>query len=180
MRVSIAVLLAGLLVACGPTTPRGEFGGYRPPFKHLRLAGGDSLTVYRVKRWTFTDGSAPALQLEYEPALAMGDTVQLRLLAERLWPAFRPYVEAMHLTTAIFTATHLETGGNVVPSAWMRHSFGFIAKRDSSGVWHWNGDEHLLPTSPTPDGAGIFEANGEPLDLSICAPAEACQQPNVR
>lgn len=161
IRAALHLLGAALILGCEPPAPRSQFGDYRPPFKHLRFASGDSVPVYRVKYWTFSDGEAPALQLEYEPPVALSDTAALRDFARKLWPLFEPYVDSLHLTGAILTATHLEVyrGGEAQVSR--TESFGFTATRDPAGGWHLTDDPRPLP--PPGKLGAIFEANGVPF-----------------
>lgn len=155
------LLGAALILGCEPPAHHSQFGDYRPPFKHLRFDNGDSVTVYRVKYWTFSDGESPALQLEYEPPVALSDTAALRDFARQVWPLFEPYVDSLHLTGAILTATHLEVyrGGEAQVSR--TQSFGFTAKQDTAGVWRLTDDPRPLP-APGRLGA-IVEANGAPF-----------------
>lgn len=124
--------------------------------------------MYRVKRWTFTDGAPPALQLEYAPPISVDDTAGLRQLAHRIWPAFAPYVESAGLRGAILTATNIDWHGNrsVAYTAQMR-SFGLIAHRDSLGAWRLEGHAAPLPPAETGGEPRIFEATGAPLQLNF-------------
>jgi len=161
IRCTLQLLGAALIIGCEPPPPQSQFGEYHPPFKHLRFATGDSVTVYRVKYWTFSDGEPPALQLEYEPLVPVSDTAALRDFARQVWPLFEPYVDSLHLTGAILTATHLEVyrGGEAQLSR--TRSFGFTANRDTTGVWHLTDDPRPLP--PPGKFGAIFEANGAPF-----------------
>jgi hypothetical protein len=161
IRPVLQLLVAALILGCEPPAPQSQFGEYRPPFKHLRFGSGDSVTVYRVKYWTFSSGESPALQLEYEPPVPVSDTAALRSFAREVWPLFEPYVDSLHLTNAILTATHLQVykGGQAQVSR--TQSFGFTANRDTMGVWRLTDDPRPLP-APESHGA-IFEANGVPF-----------------
>jgi len=145
----------------------GQFGPYHARNKQLRLADGDTFTVYRVKYWTFDDGSAPALQLEFASPVPVSDTAGVRRAAERIWPAFAPYVEGQRLRAGILTATNLEKVGG--PGAWATRAvyFGLVARRDSAGTWRFDGHPEALPT-PAPGGeAGeILEADGQPFRMA--------------
>ena len=158
IRGALQLLGAALMLGCEPPAPPSQFGDYRPPYKHLRFSSGDSVTVYRVKYWTFSNGDSPALQLEYEPPVPMSDTAVLRDVARQVWPFFEPYVDSLHLTGAILTATHLEVyrGGEAQVSR--TRSYGFTAKRDTGGVWRLTDDPRPLP--PPEKVGAIFEANG--------------------
>ena len=170
MRLVVAVAAAVGASACEPAAPRSQFGEYRPPFKQLRLPGGDTLTVYRVKLWTFDDGSPTALQIEYEPPFAVDDTVAAHLLARHVWPAIAPYLDTLRLNGAILTATNLRRQDAAGAWAATVKSFGIIAKRDSLvGTWHIEGD--TIPVrgdggdGTGKAGGGVFERNGAPLVL---------------
>ena len=163
------VLALGLAVApsacmCGaPMEPFGQFGPYHEHNQQIVLQDGTAFTVYRVKHWTFKDGSPPALQLEYASPVPVADTAGVRRTAERIWPAFAQYVEARHLDNAIVTATNLELTGH--PGAWFArtHHFGLIAERDSAGRWHFQGHDETLAPPDTSGASGIVEADGKPL-----------------
>ncbi len=166
MRRRNVVLLACLVgvLGCGRSQPQGHFGAYRrTDNKILRLASGDTFTVYRVKYWLLRDGSPPALQLEYAPPFPVSDTARLHALTYRLWPAFAPYVRAADTRVAILTATNLVWRGNALAWRATFNHFGLIAERDSAGTWRLNGERFPLP--PAEEGAPprIFEASGKPL-----------------
>jgi len=157
--------LVALLLAASPLLaqePMGQFGPYLWHNKQLRLPSGDTVTVYRVKLWQFTDGNPPALQFEYEPPFSVTDTARVRKELVRLWPAFAPYVEALHLTGAIVTATNLKRHGRP-PLPWTAtfHSFGLVLQRGADGVWRPKGKSGpSLPKSLGKDVFCIFEADG--------------------
>jgi hypothetical protein len=167
MRIRNLLAVALLCVACEPAPPQGQFGTYPKHTKQLRLASGDTFTVYRVKHWTFNDGTPPALQLEYEPPFSVDDTVRLRHLAYRIWPAFAPYVEKVGLTGAILTATNLRTKRSGLASASRVQSYGLIVHRDSLGIWRIVGDPSPLPPAETMGEPRIFEASGDPLLMKL-------------
>ena len=159
-------LLAACVLAGHPVTaqePTGQFGPYHWRNKQLRLPDGDTLTVYRVKLWQFSDGSSSALQLEYEPAFDVSDTARLHADLRRVWPAFAPYVEALHLTGAIVTATNLKRHGRP-PLPWTAtfESWGFVLDRGTDSVWRVEGERlgEALPKSLGPNVFRIFEADG--------------------
>jgi hypothetical protein len=160
------ILVCILLWACVASEPAGQFGVYHEHNKRIYLPDGDTLTVYRVKLWEFKDGSPPALQLEYASPVPLSDTVALRRLAERIWPAFVPYVEEARVTTAILTATQLEKVGG--PGAWAArtHSFGIVAEHDTGSVWRVRHSRELLPSREQGGKGRIAEADGRPLVLS--------------
>jgi hypothetical protein len=175
--IRFSLLLA--LGACFPFTPLtcrrrvdvGQFGPYIEPFKLIRLPSGDTLTVYRVKYWTFTNGDPSALQLEYQTRVAIDDTAAVRTEAMRLWPVFRPYVEEAGTSTAFLTAAdrHAATAG--AAHLMVTHYFGTVLSRDSVGMWR---SKHGSATWPDPlpiggtieDGVGIFERSGQPLVMA--------------
>ena len=152
----------------GPAGDVGQFGGYAGPFKFIRLPSGDTLTVYRVKYWTFTDNAPPALQLEYQTRVSIADTAAIRGEVLRLWPVFQPYVERAGFGSAILTATDREVkGGATGHLSSMRH-YGTVIARDSAGSWRIVTDGTTLPSVPhdsshATTGVGIFERNGQPL-----------------
>jgi len=155
-----------LLVGCGPCSPMGQFGLYRAPFKSLSLPDGRHLVVYRVKSWTFTDGSPPALQIEYEAPFPLGDSAQARALARDVWPLFSPYVEGDGMRVAIMTATNLKArsyAGLYCSSHF--DSFGSVAVKDSSGVWHFEGDRKSLPPPDPNATSSIIDVDGRPMPI---------------
>jgi hypothetical protein len=159
----ILVLLAG--IACGRSRPAGRYGEYFFDNKQLHLASGEAYPVYRVKYWTFQDGSVFALQLEFEPPFAISDTARLRLLAHKIWPAFGPYVEGLQLNAAILTATNLRRRGpRHAWTATMRH-FGFTVRRDSTGQWRLDGHSDPLPSVELDGPPRVLEATGQPLTV---------------
>lgn len=167
---TLCLILTMLTLACAgePPPPQGQFGTYHRDNKLLRLASGDTFTVYRVKRWTFNDGAPPALQFEYAPPISVDDTAGLRQLAYRMWPAFAPYVESLGLRGAILIATNINWQGSrsVAYTAQMR-SFGLVAHRDSLGVWRLDGHAAPLPPAESGGEPRIFEATGAQLRMNL-------------
>ena len=133
--IFVAVLFVLPTLAAGQE-PQGQFGPYHWENLQLRLPDGDTLPVYRVKLWQFGSGQPPALQLEYEPPLSVADTNGVRRLLNRVWPAFAPYVQALHLTSAIVTATNLVRHG-APPLPWTAtfNSYGYVLVQGSDGGW---------------------------------------------
>jgi hypothetical protein len=156
----------GFCPAAAPSVPAGQFGPYSDLNKQLQLASGETFVVYRVKRWTFGDGSPPSLQLEYASPVPVSDSATIRQIGERIWPAFAPYVEAAGLQSAILTATNLEKVGGT--GAWMTrtHHFGLIARRDSLGIWSFQGHAEALPPAERDAIPRIFEPSGVPLPIA--------------
>lgn len=155
------------MVACGRSEPVSQFGAYHEPTGSLRLPDGRTMPVYRVKPWTFADGSPPALQLEYEPPVDVADSTAARRVARAVWPVFAPYVVVAGTPVAIVTATNLRRRGG--PVAWTAtlHHFGLVARRAPDGRWRFDGDTAALPSGLSefgrPKGPGIFEPDGTPL-----------------
>jgi hypothetical protein len=177
MRRRLAPFLTLLIAACAPfipgscgkSVPVSQFGAYAPPFKRMRLPDGDTLTVYRVKHWTFSEDRKTALQLEFQTRVPLSDTAAIVAQAKRLWPAFAHYVERAQTTGAIITATNLqvrEVGGAFASTT---NSFGIIAVRDSAGRWRAV-DWGPLPEAAPPGDWGIFEADGRPLEITPTPP----------
>lgn len=166
MKPLIAFLAAIALVGCRPSLPRSRFGSYERETKTITLSSGATMKVYRIKYWTFQDGSAPALQLEYEPPFSVADTNAVRRAARELWPSFAPYVEANGLSSAIITATNLQWKG-IWPVAWSAHtrSFTIILMRDSAGEWYADGDTVRFPAADLSSRPSITEASGAPVPL---------------
>ena len=158
------VHVALLVAACGVSVPRGQYGPYvSGQEKHLRLANGQSVVIYRVKYWTFSSGDDPAMQFEYEALDSLSDTVALRRRARELWPAFAPYVESLGLRNGIITATHLNRHG--IPGFWTvttKH-FGLLVHRDSVGTWRFKDDGGDLPPAAPLRGPQIIESTGQPM-----------------
>ena len=126
---------------------------------------GDTIPVYRVKRWAFEDGSPPALQLEYEAPVSVADTTAVRALARRIWPVFAQYVVDQKVPVGILTATNLnQRGTTALWGATIAH-FGLIAVRDSLGVWRLRDSGEVLPA---PDAAAglIAEPDGTPFRMA--------------
>jgi hypothetical protein len=159
LRALLTLTLMSL--ACHSGLPRSQFGEYHRTNRHLVLADGETLTVYRVKTWTFEDGAPPALQIEYEPSFSVADSDAVREEARKLWPAFMPYVEAIHLTRAIVTATNFRLNG-LWPVAWTstNKSYGFVASRDTAGKWTFVGDPSPLPPAESPGIPRILNPDG--------------------
>lgn len=165
-RFAAVALLA--LAACEAPPHRGQFGEYGPTRLLMRLPGGDTVTVYRVKKWTFNSGEPPALQLEYALHGSIDDTAAIRRAAREIWPSFEPYARAAGVGGAILTATELTAPRGPVAVSRNR-SFGMIAVRGPDGVWRFQGDSVPLPAG---DGSGtprIQGADGKPLPFTIAA-----------
>ena len=168
MRLSTLLVpfLIAAMIACERPQPSGQFGAYPKRTKALAFREGDTLAVYRVKRWTFEDGSPPALQLEYEAPTSIADTTAVRALARRIWPVFAQHVVDQKVAVGILTATNLNQRGTAALwGATMAH-FGLIAIRDSLGVWRLQDSGELLPA---PDAAAgfIVEPDGTPFRMTV-------------
>jgi hypothetical protein len=161
-----SIFVCIVVAACVPSEPAGQFGAYHEQNKRLYLPDGDTLTVFRVKLWHFDDGSAPALQVEYASPVPVSDTVALRRLAERIWPAFLPYVEEARVTAAILTATQLEKVGGPGPWLTRTHSYGLIAEHDTGRVWRLRHSRDVLPSREQGGKGRIAEADGSSLRIS--------------
>jgi hypothetical protein len=174
VQFSRAALLATLVCACGPALPQGQFGPYYRHSKHLALASGDTLTVYRVKAWTFSSGEEPALQIEYEAPFPVSDTAAIRREVRLIWPAFAPYLEVNHFTGAIITATNLRIHG-IWPIAWSstHESFGFVADKEANGGWHVESDTTRLPPADASGIPRIIDVTGQPLPFVLPLPPRA-------
>jgi len=62
MNLRLACGLALLMFSgCGTPDAMGEYGPYHIANQWIRVGSGDSLRVFRLKYWVFTDGSKPAL-----------------------------------------------------------------------------------------------------------------------
>lgn len=174
MRQICSTLLLGLASACSPLSPSScgtgvplsQYGAYAPPFKRLQLPDGSSLTVYRVKHWTFTEDSATALQLEFQTLVPITDTLALRSQAATVWPVFARYVEQLGVSHALLTATDLRPDRGSVVSTGTIRSFGIMLVRDSAGVWRYRAGGQLLPPiAQFHSDVGIFEANGKEFQV---------------
>jgi hypothetical protein len=154
-------------LTCGPQPDVSPYGSYAGPFKIMRLASGDTFTVYRVKSWTFTEGGS-ALQLEYQTHVDVDDTVAVKAEAGRVWSVFGWYVDQTTLTSAILTATDRRVAGGDIGHVSRMRSFGVSVTRNSSGKWQQEGESKALPEpvdvgSLSQERVGIFERNGQPL-----------------
>lgn len=162
----LGACLPGFPFSCGSHVPTGQFGNYAGPFTLAKLPDGDTLTVYRVKLWRFGDGAPPALQLEYQTPGRLGDSVAVRAELTRVWPVFVPYVEQLGLRSAIVTASDWQRRGNGMASTSSIRSFGFVAARASDGTWMLVGGGALPAAATLSDEVGIFQRNGQPIDLA--------------
>ena len=164
--------IVGLLAACSPALPQGQFGPYSRQSKHLILPRAETLKVYRVKYWAFTSGEPPAIQLEYEPPFSVSDSAAIRREARLLWPFFVPYLEAHNVTGGIITATNLHISG-VWPIAWTSHneSFGVVADKSTDGHWRFKNDTVSLPAADPSRVPHITGIDGRPLPFTFTYPA---------
>ena len=170
-RSSSAAVVVGLLAACSRNLPQGQFGPYSLKNAHLILSPRESLTVYRVKYWTFRNGTAPALQLEYEPPFSVTDTDAVRREAVRLWPVFGPYVKGMGLSNAIITATNFHLSG-VWPYAWTSNqkSYGVVIEEGPLAHWRFRHDTAELPPMDTTGALAIVDPEGKPAPHNLPGP----------
>jgi hypothetical protein len=146
----IGCVVVVVLGGCEGKPIRSSYGAYPEVPSSVVLASGDTLNVYRVKYWTFSDGGASALQLEYEAPLPIADTAGLRAFALQIWPQFRPYVDSLSLTGAILSATTIIRHRQMVGWRADFQHFGVLLDRDSTGVWSYHGqpvqyDEDAVP-----------------------------------
>ena len=76
-------------------------------------------------------------------------------------------MERLGLRSAILTATNLRRRRflGVSQTAQMRH-FGFIARRDSLGAWHFENHSETLAPAERTGAPRIFEADGTPATIS--------------
>jgi hypothetical protein len=167
-RLGLAAALVGV-AGCNTSPHRSQFGEYGSSNLLLRSASGDTVTVFRVKRWTFDGGEPPAVQLEYALHGPVEDTAGIRRAARRIWPAFEPYVRAAKVQGAILTATHLIQRSGPVRTS-QNQSFGMIALRGSDGLWRFQGDSIALPGGDTSGTPRIYVPGGDPLPFSVVAP----------
>lgn len=124
VRLLVVSLGLFLLPACVPAREEAD---------QLSLESGGAVVVLQRKAWRFTDGSPPALQLVYETNLSLDDSLVLMGEAQEVWKAFMPEVEERGFAAAILTPTRVTRTSSQNAQF---HSYGFIASRDSSGVWH--------------------------------------------
>lgn len=127
----------------------------------LRLANGESLTVYRLKLWHLAADSA--LQIEYSPRFDVSDTQAVKALARRVWPVFRRYVDVVQPSRAVLTATNLQQARQFLTVRTIARHFGMVAQRGHDGVWHFARDTAGLPEASTLPQEGILTAAGEAL-----------------
>lgn len=153
-----------LCAACGePPRPRGQFGPYAEHNMVLRLANGDTFTVYRVKHLRFQSGEPPALQLEFAAHAPTGDTLALRREVRTLWPSYAPYLEAAGVHSAIVTATRLRVRRRGFAWTSRADSYGFTARRGPDGSWYLSGPPGP-PLPPADPGAPpILKPDGQPF-----------------
>lgn len=150
-------------MTCGPAPVVGQFGPYPDEPALLHLARGAVYPVYRIKYWTFENGQAPALQLEYDPLRPVSDSGLVKYYDVAVWPAFAPYVDSAGVDHAIITATHMVRSGVVFRTVRF-NSYGVLAHRDSRGRWKFDGDSVTLPLGDTVRN-GIVQPNGVRLPL---------------
>jgi hypothetical protein len=176
-RRTLAFTAGAVLTGCvGPLTcarspnPSGQFGEYHDANLVLWLPGGDTVTVYRVKYWTFYDGEPPALQLEYASRAPTTDTEAVLAFGRTLWPAFVPYVERMRLTHAVLTATQVTDVKGGSARFVSRHSYGVTAELDLDGMWRFQGHPEPLPTGDPSGKPRIHRPNGTPFEFLTAPP----------
>jgi hypothetical protein len=161
-RRSLALVILALL-GCGTPDAMGQYGQYHITNRWIHLRAGDSLKVFRVKYWVFTDGSKPAVQLEYASPTGTADSVTAFSLLERIWPAFAPYVEKADLDKAIITETVLDTlNVSPVKLSGTRH-FGIVVIHDADGVWRVKLSGRALAPASTTETLGLTDINGVPM-----------------
>ena len=162
----LALLSSGCVpLMCGRTVPAGQFGAYQPPFLRAQLPDGDTLTVYRVKFWTFADGSPPSLQIEYEAPFPIADTGAALRMGRRLWPAIAPYAEESGVAGVILTATNFRLQRRGLGATWQLRHYGAVAHRPHPGRWLLEADTTALPAGTLRERVGIFLPSGERLRL---------------
>ena len=163
-RIFLVLILA---TACMPAAPQGQFGPYIPGHeKHLILEDNHSLTIYRIKYWTFASGEPPAVQVEYEALDSLDNIEALRHRAVKLWPAFAPYIETAGVRTAIVTATKLKRRGIVGFGTLTMKHYGLTLNRDSLGTWRFEDDHSTVPPADFKRGPQIIEFNGQALPFN--------------
>lgn len=168
------LLMVLLLTGCNRSFPVGQFGPYSQRNAHFALNSNETLAVYRVKYWTFSDRSEPALQLEFEPPFLVSDTAAVRREAIRLWPKFGPYVKGMGLGAAIITATNLRVSG-IWPFAWTSRvtSYGLVIQEGPLGHWRFRQDTTDLPTMDTTGVLAILDSLGTPMPHRLPIPEDS-------
>ncbi len=173
----LALLLVAGIPACSRPAPRSQFGAYSTPTLYLRLVGGDSIAVYRVKYWTFSDGSPPATQLEFEPPFDVEDTSAVKRYAREVWPSFAPYVDRMGTPGAILTATNLRVKRQLFTWTSTTRHYGLVLHRGEDGRWRVEGDSVPFPDAAqsvgVPKGPGVFNPDGRPFEITSGPPAGA-------
>jgi hypothetical protein len=175
MKRHVALLLALLSsgcfpLMCGRTVPRGQFGLYQPPFLRAQLPDGDTLTVYRVKLWTFADNSPPSLQVEYEAPFPIADSAAVLRLNRRLWPAVVPYAETLGVSGVILTATNFRLQQRGRGATWQLRHYGAVVHRPHATRWMLGTDTIALSGTSTSDQVGIFLPDGERFEISSSNP----------
>jgi hypothetical protein len=176
----VALVLSGFAlscfmpVSCGARVPMtGQFGPYHDINKLLRLPSGDTITVYRVKYWVFSNGEPPALQLEYASHVPTSDTAAVLAADRVIWPSFAPYLEHLHLKSAILTATILaRSAGGAIST---RRSWGTVLIRDETGAWFIRGHPDVLPPADTSSTPRIIDGDGKPLAFMTTPPTGSNQ-----
>lgn len=154
-------------VSCGTTGgPVGQFGPYADVNSTLRLPTGDTMTVYRLKYWVFSNGDAPALQLEYAAHVPVSDTDAVIGWDRAIWPSFAPYVEHLQLQHAMMTATVLTRVG--LYTRWRNYTV--VIQRDTDHVWRLRGHPEPLPAADTSDVPRIILPTGKPIFFMTTPP----------
>ena len=157
-------------IMCGRTVPVGRFGSYRPPHLRARLPGGDTLTVYRVRLWTFQDDSPPSLQVEYESPIPVGDTMAVARINRRLLPVVVPYAEELGIPGIILTATNFRYEKRRFAPKWRLDHYSAVAHRPHAGLWMLGADSITMRAVEVKHGSGIFRQDGQPLDVAGLEP----------
>ena len=165
-------------LTCGEPVPVSRFGAYVGPFKTLRLPGGDTTTVFRVRLWDLDQGGR-ALQLEYRTLIALNDTAAVRAVSRKVWSVFIPYVEELHLSTAVITATSLSRSSALGGPVLIDH-LGFVAHRAREGTWYFTNDPSPLPAATADTTSGIFEGSGQRTQLIEVRPQSQLWPPSTR
>jgi hypothetical protein len=161
---AVFVVLAAL-IACGSPEPVGQYGVYRDQVQRLHLDSGGTVDLFRVKLWSFRNGDAPALQLEYAATSQSIDSTHAYERAKEIWPSIAPYVEGIGVHNAIITATVLQMSrAPMIQASLMRH-FGFVFQQDPNGIWHCRGHPDTLPLARRDSRIRLTNADGVPISV---------------
>lgn len=101
-----------------------------PIYQTETLPTGKSIKVIKVSKILFTEGS-PALMLNYQTDLPIGDVSALTKEADEIWLSFQDNVEDAGFSIGAISASAPQKGLIIKTSK----SHNFVYKKGSNGEW---------------------------------------------